>query len=132
MTHLEVYESIYASLVRCYGEDAAQDAGVKLVTHPPVGDDPAMVRGWLHRVARHAQVDAIRQTHRERVVSDLVDIGPVVDPRPQIEARLQLRELPRDIAQAIVDTLDAPSNGTSTKAVKLHRLRKRLKRRENG
>ena len=131
MTHLEVYESIYASLVRYYGEDAAQDAGVKLVTHPPVGDDPAMVRGWLHRVARHAQVDTIRKTHRE-VVCDLMEISHVVDPRPQIEARLQLRELPRDLAQAIVETLDTPSNGTSTKAVKLHRLRKRLKGRGNG
>ena len=135
MTHLEVYESIYASLVRRYGEDAAQDAGEKLVTHPPRSDDPSRVIAWLHQVARHAQVNGFRKVHRERVsTDDALELlrEPTTDPRAQIEARLQLRELPRDLAQAIVDTLDTPSNGTSTKAVKLHRLRKRLRERGNG
>ena len=35
-------------LVRCYGEDAAQDAGEKLVTNPPRSDNPpTTTRGML-------------------------------------------------------------------------------------
>ncbi len=134
MTRLDVYESVYASLVRCYGADAAQDAGEKLVTNPPRSDNPPRVAAWLHTVARHAQVTGFRKVHRESVSTDAALEylpEPTTDPRAQIDARLILRELDPEVVRAIVDTLDTSFNGTSTKAVKLHRLRKRLKERGN-
>ena len=133
MTAWEVYESIRPRLIRRYGEDAAQDAGVKLLEVPPVSDHPKVVEVWLFQVAKCSLLQRFRKGRREittmpqwhgNIMLDEVFPEPFHDPRGAIDARLQLSELPKEIITLV--TKGTPL--TSTERGRLARMRQRLPR----
>ena len=139
MSHLQIYEAYRPTLARAYSEDAAQEAGIQLVTHPPLAIDPPQVRKWLNRVASRAW--AHEQYRRPWRVEDPTDVNDpstgafvrlVTDPRKQIDARLELQELRRKgLPKGLEALLLKETSLNQTERSRLRRCRLKLREGEH-
>lgn len=131
MTLFDVYLACRPMLARRYGEDAAQEAGEKLLTHPPHTTNDAQLCAWLSTVAFHARGKARRRVKREVLTTEGVLLDPVHDPLPALEARMVLRQLPREIVRLGI-LAEGANRGRSASIPMTPRERSQLHRYRQG